>query len=104
MEFLTFNQFISTEVLIIFYYLGAIVIPVGLWLGIKSLIHKYDFLNSDFAPGKKLFWKSLNNRQQLKLGFILVICFLFMQLFWRMLFEFLIAYMQIRDVLVNTAL
>lgn len=104
MDFLTFNQFISTEVLITFYYLGAIVIPIGLWVAIKKLIHKYDFLNSGFETGKTLFWKSLNNKQQLKLSFILVICFLFMQLFWRMLFEFLIAYMQIREALLSTVL
>ncbi|MCW8933879.1 MAG: DUF4282 domain-containing protein [Gammaproteobacteria bacterium] len=104
MDFLTFNQFISTEVLIIFYYLGAIVMPVGLWIGIKWLIHKYNFLNSGFETGKTLFLKSLTFKQQLKLGFILIICFLLMELFWRLLFEFLIAYMQIRDALLDTAL
>ena len=104
MDFLTFNLFISTEVLIIFYYLGAIVMPIGLWLSFKWLIRKYDFLNSGLEAGNTLFWNSLTVKQQLKLGFILVICFLFMELFWRMLFEFLIAYMQIRDALLSTAI
>ncbi|MCW9047252.1 MAG: DUF4282 domain-containing protein [Gammaproteobacteria bacterium] len=104
MDFLTFNRFISIEVLIIFYYLGAIVMPAGLWISIKWLIHKYNFLNSGYETGKMLFWKSLTFKQQLKLGFILVICFLLMELFWRLLFEFLIAYMQMRDSLLSTAL
>jgi len=104
MDFLTFDRFISTQVLIAFYYLGAIVMPIGLWISIKWLIHKYDFLNTGLETGKTLFWKSLSNEQQLKLSIILVICFLFMELFWRMLFEFLIAYMQIRDALLNTGL
>jgi len=30
MDFLTFKSFISTEVLIIFYYLGALVMPIGI--------------------------------------------------------------------------
>ena len=101
MDFLTFKSFISTEVLIIFYYLGAIMLPVGIWLLLGWLIRKYRLLNTAYENGKDLFWKSLNRKQQNKFIVFFTISFLFMELFWRMFFEFLIAYMQIRDALLQ---
>ena len=102
MDFLTFKSFISTEVLIIFYYIGALILPIGIWLLFTWLIGKYHFINTTYENGKEIIWKSLNKKQQTKLIGIFIFSFLFMELFWRMLFEFLIAYMQIRDALVNT--
>ena len=102
MDFITFKSFISTEVLIIFYYIGALILPVGLWILLTRLIRKYKYLNTAYENGKAIVWKSLNKQQQTKLVAFFITCFLFMELFWRMLFEFLIAYMQIRDALLNT--
>lgn len=102
MDFITFKSFISTEVLIIFYYIGALILPVGLWALLTWLIRKYKYLNTAYENGKAIVWKSLNKQQQTKLVAFFITCFLFMELFWRMLFEFLIAYMQIRDALLNT--
>lgn len=102
MDFITFKSFISTEVLIIFYYIGALILPVGLWILLTWLIGKYKYLNTAYENGKAIVWKSLNKQQQTKLVAFFITSFLFMELFWRMLFEFLIAYMQIRDALLNT--
>ena len=102
MDFITFKSFISTEVLIIFYYIGALILPVGLWTLLTWLIRKYKYLNTAYENGKAIVWKSLNKQQQTKLVAFFITSFLFMELFWRMLFEFLIAYMQIRDALLNT--
>jgi hypothetical protein len=102
MDFITFKSFISTEVLIIFYYIGALILPVGLWILLTWLIRKYKYLNTAYENGKAIVWKSLNKQQQTKLVAFFITSFLFMELFWRMLFEFLIAYMQIRDALLNT--
>ena len=102
MDFLAFKSFISTEVLIIFYYIGALILPVGLWILLTWLIRKYKYLNTAYENGKAIVWKSLNKQQQTKLVAFFITSFLFMELFWRMLFEFLIAYMQIRDALLNT--
>lgn len=99
MDFLAFKSFISIKALIIFYYIGAFVFPVGMWVFFKWLIGKYQFINATYENGKELLWGSLNKKQQYKLLAFLVTAFLFMELFWRMLFEFLIAYMQIRDAL-----
>jgi hypothetical protein len=101
MDFLTFKSFISTEVLIIFYYLGAIIMPVGIWLFLTWLVRKYDLLNIAYENGKNIIWKSLNKKQQAIIIVFFVTAFLFMELFWRMLFEFLIAYMQMRDALLQ---
>ena len=104
MDFLTFKSFISTEVLIIFYYLGALILPIGVWLLLTWLIRKYRLVNTAYKNGKEIIWKSLNKKQQTKLVVFFVTSFLFMELFWRMFFEFLIAYMQMRDALLQIQL
>lgn len=101
MDFLTFKSFISIKALIIFYYIGALILPIGIWLLINWLIQKYDFFDAAFKKGKEAIWKSLNKKQRVKLFMFFVFFFFFMELFWRMLFEFLIAYMQIRDALLQ---
>ena len=102
MDFLTFERFISTEVLIAFYYIGAIILPVGAWYFVTWLIRKYEFVNVAYEKGKETLWMSLNQKQKGKLAIFFIAVFLFMELFWRMLFEFLIAYMQIRDALLQS--
>ncbi|MFV9615463.1 MAG: DUF4282 domain-containing protein [Gammaproteobacteria bacterium] len=104
MEFLTFKRFISTEVLIIFYYIGALILPVGIWVLLTWLVRKYRFLNATYENGKEVIWNSLNKKQQIKLVAFFISSFLFIELFWRMLFEFLIAYMQMRDALLHMQL
>ena len=101
MDFLTFKSFISTEILIIFYYLGALILPIGIWLLITWLIQKYRIFNVTYISGKKVLWKSLNRKQQAEIVAYFVTSLLFAELFWRMFFEFLIAYMQMRDALLQ---
>jgi len=101
MDFLTFKTFISTEALIIFYYLGALILPICLWLIFIWLIQKYKLLNTSYINGKELLWSLITRKQQIKFIGLFIILFMFMELFWRMLFEFLIAYMQIRDALLQ---
>ncbi|NOQ69282.1 MAG: DUF4282 domain-containing protein [Gammaproteobacteria bacterium] len=102
MDFLTFKSFISTEVLIFFYYIGAIILPAGAWYLVTWLIQKYELVNITYEKGKDTIWNSLNKKQKNKLIIFFVSSFIFMELFWRMLFEFLIAYMQIRDALLQS--
>ena len=101
MDFITFKSFISIPVLIVFYYIGAIILPVGIWLFSTWLIKKYKFIDDAHKKGKELIWGLLNKKQRIMLVAIFVSIFLFMELFWRMLFEFLIAYMQMRDALLQ---
>ena len=104
MDFFTLKSFISTKVLIIFYYLGAFILPIVIWLLLTWLMRKYRLLNTAYESGKEILWKSLNKKQQTKFVAFFVTSFLFMELFWRMFFEFLIAYMQMRDALLQTQL
>jgi len=101
MDFLTFKTFISTDALIVFYYIGALVLPVGLWILLFWLLRKFKLMNAVFEQGKSMIWETLTGQQKIRLMTLFVVCFLFMELFWRMLFEFLIAYMQIRDALLQ---
>ncbi len=104
MDFLTFKNFISTEALIIFYYIGAVILPIGIFILGRYLSQKFNVIDAAYKNGKEIIWNSLNKKQKIKLSIAFVTCFMFMELFWRMLFEFLIAYMQIRDALLQTQL
>jgi len=102
MDFLTFKSFISTEALIIFYYIGAIILPIGAWYLVGWLLRKYALINIAYEKGKETIWDSLSRPQKNKALVFFITMFIFMELFWRMLFEFLIAYMQIRDALLQS--
>ena len=101
MDFLSFKTFISIEVLIAFYYIGALIFPVGLWILMSWLIRKFNVFSDSYKAARELFWDSLTSKQKIKILILFFILFLFMELFWRMLFEFLIAYMQMRDALIK---
>jgi len=100
MDFLTFKNFISIPVLIAFYYFGAVVFPFFLWVFSRWLMNKYALLGEAHNKGKEILWSALSGQQKLKLGAVLLVAFIFMELFWRMLFEYLIAFMQMRDALI----
>jgi hypothetical protein len=101
MEFLSFKKFISIEILILFYYIGAVIMPAGMVLFGKRLLYKFNIMDAAYKTGKEVVWSSLNGSQKIKALIALLICFILMELFWRMLFEFLIAYLQMRDAMVH---
>lgn len=104
LDFLTFKTFVSTNVLILFYYMGALVMPLLAWYMAIWVIRKFEFARLAYEQGKEKLWNLLTSQQKTKLILIMAFFFLFMELMWRMMFEFLIAYMQIRDVLVQSYL
>ncbi len=73
--------------------------PISIWLFMLWIIKKYNIISSIYEKGKDITWSILNGKQKIQLVLFFIVCFFFMELFWRMLFEFLIAYMQIRDAL-----
>lgn len=101
MDFLAFKSFISTEALIIFYYIGAVIMPAGVWLLVARIVRKYSIVDDTFKKGKDTFWKALNKKQKSSMVLFSISFFIFMEILWRMLFEFLIAYMQMRDALLQ---
>ena len=101
MDFLTFKDFISIPVLIGFYYLGAVVMPVFIWFISFWLSRKFTVFSGIHQAGKEKIWHNLSTRQKALFISMFTLAFLFMELFWRMFFEYLIAYMQMRDALLK---
>jgi len=90
-DFLLFKTFITPSLLLVFYYIGALLIPLLSWFTVKwlqknylSKISEHIHLNS-----KKLFYFLL----------FFILSFLCMELFWRMMFEFFIAYFDMHQAL-----
>ncbi|QKI90219.1 DUF4282 domain-containing protein [Thiomicrorhabdus xiamenensis] len=102
-EFLTFKRLISIDVLIVFYYLGAVVMPLLIYSWLSVLYRKY--LAEVVQQSKPLIRSVLNLSAGRRWRWVLlgVLMFLFAELLWRLMFEYLIAFMQMRDALVMPA-
>ncbi|CAA6818123.1 MAG: Unknown protein [uncultured Sulfurovum sp.] len=98
-DFLNFKTFISPMALIVFYYLGAIVMPLFIWFFSRWIMKKISMMEQSYQVAKNMAWGTLSFKQKILFMVLFIIMFLFMQLLWRMMFEFLIAYMQIREAL-----
>ncbi|QOP45805.1 DUF4282 domain-containing protein [Sulfurimonas paralvinellae] len=97
-EFLTFNNFITQDILIFFYYIGAVLMPAFMYFFRSFLMEHfalvkagyeklYDFYNSFSVTEKKVFW------------FVMITMFVCMELCWRMMFEAMIGYFDMHDYL-----
>jgi len=100
MDFLLFKTFISKYILIAFYYIGVFVIPFIAWLIAFKIAKRFPFLKEQIKKNQQLIWQNLPTKYKILITLCFFICFIFMQIFWRMMIEFLVAYMQIRDALV----
>jgi len=98
-QFLTFERLISLEVLMVFYALGAFVLPLFLWWLFYALLRKQPTVAALLRKGRKALWQRLSVRQRFLSALAFMSALLFMELLWRMLFEFLIAFLQMRDSL-----
>ncbi len=124
-SFFNFESFISIETLKIFYTVGVIALPVVSWFLLLWIINKYSALFR-FYKGvrrsiiisvivwvmskikffkkyidKKVTWNSLTNTQKLKFLLLFAMLVFFSELFYRLVFEYLIAFMQMHDALVR---
>jgi len=101
-DILTFSTFITPNILIIFYYIGAVIIPLLLWFSKKKIFQKISFLQS--AEDRVVrFYLSRPKRDQLLAIVFFVLLFLFLELFWRMMFEMMIGYFDIHNYLYEIA-
>jgi phage-related holin len=98
MDILSFNTFVTQDILMFFYYVGAVVIPIVLYFFRTYLIDHialiktgyeklYDFYSSFSVTEKKVFW------------FVMISMFVCMELCWRMMFEAMIGYFDMHDYL-----
>jgi len=92
-DFLTFRSFITPDLLIITYYIGAVVMPLlsfAMTLWIKNKIS----LEIDLG---------VDRRYRYAFYLSLIGCFICMEIFWRVMFEFMIAYFDMHDALMHTS-
>lgn len=102
-DVLTFDTLISIPVLLVFYYLGALVMPVVAWLAMVLLLRRFEPLDQAFQAGIRVFDSLIPLRWRLLILLVMLLMFVSMELGWRVMFEFLIAFMQMRDALVGAA-
>lgn len=100
-DFLTFRTMISEQVLIVFYYLGAAGMPLAAWLSAAYLMRRCNPGRDAYALSKHLFVMSVPKRRRVQAIALFAAAFMFMELMWRLMFEYLIAFMQIREALVG---
>ena len=95
---ITFETFVSPTLLIGFYYLGALGGPiVGMFVmrQLVSVARRVNVPRSDATEAAREVWI----KTRAGIGFVAFFAFVMFELFWRMLFEFLLAYFQMRDAL-----
>ena len=102
-DFLTFKSFISIDALIFFYYVGAILIPFALYKSKNYLIDNFKIFNIFNKLILQIF-NLLDDKDKRSIKILLFLLFIFMEIFWRMMFEMMIAYFQMRDYLQTIAL
>jgi len=79
-DFLTFERFITQDILIVIYYLGVVFLPIILWIYREKMV--------------KIFSKiKMNNLLVVFIGIVL------MELMWRMMFEAMIGYFDMHNYL-----
>jgi len=96
-DVLTFRTFVSPSVLVAVYYVGAISIPLLAWLLARRVVAGLQSRDTRWEVGRS----GQRGGSRTRVGALTLLIFLGMELGWRMLFEFLLAYFQIRDALVR---
>jgi len=100
LDFLSFKSFISPSILICCYYLGAFGAPLTM-LGIV-LWARREASKQDFVPENYSLWtRWATHQNQLIVLLMFIGMFICMEIGWRMMFEFMLAYFQMRDALVQ---
>ncbi len=120
-EFIQFKFFIAQDVLTIFYIVMAIVLPVICWFWLSWIVRRYATVIKFYKEAKrslivtfiiwiirrinffqnkidkKISWNSLGTSQKLKFLAVFLFIVAFSELFLRLMFEYLIAFMQMHE-------
>ncbi len=95
-DFLSFRSFVSPGILKIVYFTGAFIVPVLVWGLLREAGRKHPkLLGMPAAKG----YGALTPKGKLRLVAFFVILAFIMEVLWRMVIEYLIAYLQIREAL-----
>ncbi len=94
-DFLTFKTFITPSLLVIMYIGGALVMPVVSYYLAKWIVTRY------FSKQKALFYANTTPKQRLVLLLMFLGCFFCMEIMWRVMFEFVVAYFDMHAALMK---
>jgi hypothetical protein len=94
-DFLMFKTFITPTLLILFYYIGAMVIPFVSYFIAKWIKSRY------FKDLSHEIKESLSSKQRFLVLGMAIFCFLCIEIFWRVMVEFFIAYFDMHDALMK---
>lgn len=98
-DFLNFKLMISPVMLLVLYYFGAIVLPIAAWLFARWLVQRFVVVANAFDQAHSQLKAILKPEHRVLMILLFVCAFLSAEIVWRMMFEFLIAYFQMRDAL-----
>lgn len=98
-EFLTFQTFITPSLLIIIYFIGAIIIPIVCWYFVHWI--KTVYFSKKDRQSKEYIELPITSRQRFMVFIIFLLSFLSIEILWRMMFEFFIAYFDMHDALMK---
>ena len=97
-DFLSFNRFITQDVLIVFYYLGALLMPILLYLFRGYLLEHVSFFKT-VSDRLRTFYGKFGLKEKILFWLVFLTLFLCMELCWRMIFEAMIGYFDMHDYL-----
>jgi hypothetical protein len=97
-DFLAFNRFITQDVLIVCYYIGAVLMPPLLWFGRRWIVEHVGVAKRWDQAIRNLY-ASFSVRGKIAAVLAIAGLFLCMELCWRMLFEAMIGYFDMHDYL-----
>jgi len=97
-DILSFNTFVTQDVLIFFYYIGAVVIPIALYFFKDYLIKHISLVKSGYEKLYE-FYSSFSSNEKKVFWFVVISLFLCMELCWRMIFEAMVGYFDMHDYL-----
>jgi hypothetical protein len=97
-DFLIFRKFISIDILILSYYIGAVIIPLMMWFSKAYLQRKFKILDR-FNDFLKTLFGQLSLKRRIISILLMIMMFISMEIVWRMCFEAMIGYFQMIESL-----
>ena len=98
-DFLSFRVLMTPAILVVVYYFGAIVVPLAIILLLQNARQAAGDIPMATRRGR--LRESFLGDHRGKLVVAGVLLFIMMEIFWRMMFEFFIAYFQIHNALMG---
>ena len=97
-DVLLFNTFVTQDVLILFYYIGALLMPIVLYVFRGEIIKRVAFFKR-VNDTLKDFYSKFTSTQKIVFWLVFITIFFCMELCWRMMFEMMIGYFDMHNYL-----